>query len=176
MPVRKMTARLRKFALTTHVSVSVGWLGSVAAYLALAITGLTTRDSGMANAVYRSMEVIGWVIIVPCSLAALLSGLVQSLGTEWGLFRYYWIVAKLSLTVTATAVLLMHIPAVSRMARVAVDAALATGDFTELRMQLVVHAVGGLLVLLTTTALSVYKPWGRIGSAGGPSARKVSAT
>jgi hypothetical protein len=175
MPIRKMTPRVRKFALTTHVSVSVGWLGAVAAYLALAITGIATRDSGMASAVYRSMEVIGWMIIVPCSLAALMTGLVQSLGTEWGLFRYYWVVAKLSLTVPATVILLLHIPSVSRMARIAMDSALAAGDFTELRMQLLVHTVGGLLVLLTITALSVYRPWGRIGSAAEPKAGRVTA-
>ena len=159
MSLRKMTPRLRKFALTTHVSVLVGWLGAVAAYLALAVTGIATRDSSVASAAYRSMEVIGWMIIVPCSLAALLTGLVQSLGTEWGLFRHYWIVAKLSLTVAATVILLLPIPSVSRMARIAMGIALVAGDFSELRMQLVVHAVGGLLVLLAITALSVYKPW-----------------
>jgi hypothetical protein len=152
----------------------LGWLGAVAAYLALAITGLTTREGSMASVAYRAMEVIGWLVIVPCSLTALLSGLVQALGTEWGLFRHYWIVAKLALTVPATAILLLHIPSVSRMARLALDAALATGDFVQLRTQLVVHAVGGLLVLLTITALSIYKPWGRIGN-GLPRPR-VSAT
>jgi hypothetical protein len=165
MRIRVMTSRLRKFVLTSHVTFSVGWLGAVAAYLALAGIGMTTSDNEMARAAYRSMEVIGLGVIVPCSLAALLSGLVQSLGTEWGLFRSYWIVAKLSLTVVATMVLLVHLPAVTRMARIAVSTSFAAGDFAGLRIQLVVHAVGGLLVLLTTTALSVYKPWGRIGSA-----------
>jgi hypothetical protein len=170
-----MTSRLRKVALTVHVTLSVGWLGAVAAYLTLAVAGLTTRDSEMADSAYRAMEVIGLGIIVPCSLGALLSGLVQSLGTEWGLFRYYWIVAKLSLTVVATGVLLMHVPAVTRMARLAVSTSLSTGDFRLLRIQLVIHAVGGLLVLLAATTLSVYKPWGRIGSARARAAGKLSA-
>jgi hypothetical protein len=170
-----MTSRLRKVALTVHVTLSVGWLGAVAAYLALAVAGLTTRDSEMADSAYRAMEVIGLGIIVPCSLAALLSGLVQSLGTEWGLFRYYWIMAKLSLTVVATGVLLMHVPAVTRMARLAVTTSLSTGDFRLLRIQLVIHAVGGLLVLLIATTLSVYKPWGRIGSARARAAGKLRA-
>ena len=81
-----MTSRLRKLALTAHVTVSVGWLGAAAAYLALAVVGLTTQDSEMASAAYRAMEVIGFAIIVPCSVAALLSGLAQSLGTEWVCF------------------------------------------------------------------------------------------
>lgn len=97
-----MTPRLRKFALTAHITFSVGWLGAVVPYLALAIVGLTSHDAQMVRAAYLSMELIGWFVIVPLSLAALLSGLVQSLGTPWGLFRHWWIVVKFLLTTGAT--------------------------------------------------------------------------
>ena len=155
-----MTPPFRKFALTAHVTFSVGWLGAVIAYLALAIVGLMTRDVSLARAVYLSLELIGWLVIVPLSFAALLTGLVQSLGTPWGLLRYYWILAKFLLTAVATVVLLCHMPAVSRMAEIAAETALSSGDFRALRIQLVVHAAGGLLVLLAVTSLSIYKPWG----------------
>ena len=101
-----MTPRLRKVALTAHITFSVGWLGAVVAYLALAIAGLTGDDVSMARAAYLSMELIGWFVIVPFSLASLLTGLVQSLGTQWGLFRHYWILVKFLLTTGATVVLL----------------------------------------------------------------------
>src|ERR671915_105942 len=114
-----MTPRLRKFVLTAHITFSVGWLGAVVAYLALAIAALTSRDIQMVRAAYLSMELIGWFIIVPFSLAALLTGLVQSLGTQWGLFRHYWILVKFLLTVTATIVLLLHMPTIGRVARMA---------------------------------------------------------
>ena len=39
-----LTPRLRKLALTTHVTASVGWLGAVVAFLALSLTGLTSHD------------------------------------------------------------------------------------------------------------------------------------
>ncbi|HEU4340776.1 MAG TPA: hypothetical protein VFU31_04335 [Candidatus Binatia bacterium] len=155
-----MTPRLRKFALTAHITFSVGWLGAVVAYLALAIAGLTSHDVSMVRAAYLSMELIGWFIIVPFGLAALLTGLVQSLGTHWGLFRHYWILMKFLLTTGATIVLLRHMEAVSRMSDVAAETALPGADFRALRIQLVVHAAGGLLVLLAATTLSVYKPWG----------------
>ena len=155
-----MTPPFRKFALTAHVTFSVGWLGAVIAYLALAIVGLMTRDVSLARAVYLSLELIGWLVIVPLSFAALLTGLVPSLGTPWGLLRYYWILAKFLLTAVATVVLLCHMPAVSRMAEIAAETALSSGDFRALRIQLVVHAAGGLLVLLAVTSLSIYKPWG----------------
>ena len=85
-----MKPSLRKFALTAHITLSVGWLGSVVAYLALAIVGLTSHDAQMVRAVYLSMEVIGWFVIVPFSLAALAAGLVESLGTPWGLSRHWF--------------------------------------------------------------------------------------
>jgi hypothetical protein len=67
---------------------------------------------------------------------------------------------KFVLTAVATVVLLRHMPAVSRMAEIAAETALSGGDFRALRIQLVVHATGGLLVLLAVTVLSIYKPWG----------------
>jgi hypothetical protein len=155
-----MTPRLRKFALTAHLTFSVGWLGAVVGYLALAIAGLISHDVSMVRAAYLSMELIGWFVIVPFSLAALLTGLVQSLGTQWGLFRHYWILVKFLLTTGATIVLLRHMQAVSRMSGVAAETTLSSADFRALRIQLVVHAAGGLLVLLAATTLSVYKPWG----------------
>ena len=155
-----MTPRINKFALTAHVTFSVGWLGAVVVYLALAIAGLTVRDVQMVRAAYLSMELIGWYVIVPFSLAALLSGLVESLGTQWGLFRHYWILVKFLLTTGATVVLLRHMEAVSRMSGVAAETTLSSAHFRALRIQLVVHAAGGLLVLLAATTLSVYKPWG----------------
>ena len=155
-----MTLRLRKFALTAHIAFSVGWLGAVVAYLALAIAGLTSHDAQMVRAAYLSIELIGWFVIVPFSLAALLTGLVQSLGTQWGLFRHYWILVKFLLTNGATIVLLWHMQTVSRMSGVAAETTLSSADFRALRIQLVVHAAGGLLVLLAATTLSVYKPWG----------------
>lgn len=155
-----MTPRLGKLALTAHITFSVGWLGAVVPYLALAIAGLTSRDVQMTRAAYLAMELIGWFVIVPLSFAALLTGFVQSLGTPWGLFRHWWILAKLVLTTGATFILLEHMQAVSRMAHVAAQATWAGADFRTLRIQLVLHAAGGLVVLLTATALSVLKPWG----------------
>ena len=155
-----MTPRLRKFALTAHITFSVGWLGAVVPYLALAIVGLTSHDGQMVRAAYLSMELIGWFVIVPLGLAALLSGLVQSLGTPWGLFRHWWIVAKFLLTTGATIVLLGHMEAVSHMSGIAAKTTLSSADFRGLRVQLVVHAAGGLLVLFAVTGLSLFKPWG----------------
>ena len=82
-----MTPTLRKLNLTAHVVFSVGWVGSVAGFLTLSIAGLMSRDAETVRSAYIAMNLIGQFVIVPLSLAALLTGIIQSLGTEWGLFR-----------------------------------------------------------------------------------------
>ncbi len=170
-----MTPGLRKFALTTHVTSSVGWLGAVGAFLALAIAGLGSQDPQIVRAAYLAMHLTTWLVIVPLSLAALLTGIVQSLGTTWGLFRHYWIVTKLLLTVLATIILLVHTQPIDRVAAVAAQTTLAAGDLRQLRIQLVGDACAALFVLLVTTTLSVYKPWGMTATALDSTARALGA-
>lgn len=107
------------------------------------------------------MQVMVWFVIVPCAIAALASGLVQSLGTEWGLFRHYWILTKFALTILGTAILVGHAPRVGEMAARAAESALASGDHRQQRIALALHAAGGLALLLFVTAISVFKPWGK---------------
>ncbi len=151
-----MTPRFQKLALLAHITFSVGWFGAVVPYLALVIAGLTSRDVQLVRAAYLSMELIGWYVLVPFSFAALLSGLVQSLFTRWGLFRHWWILAKLALTVFAVVILVQHMRDVSQIAQLAQGAMLSRADF---RPDLI-HASGGLLVLFAAMTLSVFKPWG----------------
>src|SRR6266436_5178665 len=103
-----MTPALRKLSITAHVTFSVGWLGAVAAFLALSIAGLTSHDAEVVRGAYLSMDLISRFVVIPMCLAALATGLLQALGTPWGLFRYYWILLKFGLAVSATIALLVH--------------------------------------------------------------------
>ena len=156
-----MTPGLRKLALTAHVTSSVGWLGAVAGFLALAVAGLTRQDAQLVRATYLAMELTGWYVLVPLSLASLLTGLVQSLGTPWGLFRHYWVLFKLLINVLATIVLLMYMQTLGYLAGIAAEPTLTNGDLSGLRSPSpVLHAGAALLLLLVATTLSVYKPKG----------------
>ena len=163
MKSSRMTPRLRKLALTAHVTVSVGWLGAVAGFLVLSIAGLTSHDADVVRGSYLSMNLIGLSIIVPLSLAALATGIVQSLGTEWGLVRFYWVLVKLALTISSTLLLLLHqFTAVAGAAKL-VSGTVAVGTLPNVGRvgtQLVGDAGLAILVLLMVTTISVYKPWG----------------
>lgn len=156
-----MAPRVRKFALTAHVISSVGWLGAVGVFLAHAVLGVTSQDPQMVRAVYLVMEPAAWIVLVPLAFASLLTGVVQSLGTTWGLFRHYWVVFKLLINVFATIVLLMYTQTLGYLADVASQSTLSSGDLGLLRTpSVVIHAGLALLVLLVATVLAVYKPQG----------------
>ncbi|HVF40071.1 MAG TPA: hypothetical protein VM939_09225 [Gemmatimonadaceae bacterium] len=155
-----MTPGQRKVVLTAHVVSSVGWLGAVAAFLALAIAGLTSANAQTVRAAYVSMELMGWLVIVPASIASLLTGLVHSLGGAWGLFRHYWILFKLLIAILATAVLFLHMQPIEDVAAIAALRSLSPGELRAVRIQLVADAVAAIVVLLIATVLSVYKPRG----------------
>ncbi|MFC4950994.1 DUF2269 domain-containing protein [Pseudonocardia sp. GCM10023141] len=155
-----MNGRLRKFVLTTHIACSVGWLGAVAASLALAVAGLISSDPAVVRAVYLTMELMGWTVLVPLSLASLLTGLVQALGSRWGLLRHYWVVAKLLLNLVAITVLLLYMQTLGVLADTATQGG-SGSDLGELQNPSpVVHGGAAVLLLLVATGLSVYKPTG----------------
>jgi hypothetical protein len=150
---------LRKTGVFAHVTASIGWLGAVGAFLAVALAGLRSTDRETAAAACVAMDWIAWLAILPFCVVSLVTGVVQSLATPWGLFRHYWVIVKLVLTLAATAVLILHMRAIDHAA----DAARRVSTIAELggvRIQLAAQAAAALLTLLIATGLSVYKPRG----------------
>jgi hypothetical protein len=153
-----MSPRQGKLALTAHVVSSVGWLGAIVAFLALAIVGLSSQDAQLVRGVYLVAEPLTWFVIVPLALTSLLTGIVQSLGSKWGLFQHYWVLFKLLIAVVATIVLLIYTQTVGFLADLAAESSV---DLGELRgPTFVLHSGAALLLLLTATVLAVYKPRG----------------
>lgn len=155
-----MTPPVRKLALVAHVTCSIGWLGAVAAFFALALAGLTSDDAQLARGAYLAMAVVTTYVIVPSSIAALVTGLVSSFFGTFGVVRHYWVIAKLVLTVGAVALLLVHTQPIDILAAAAAERALAGDELRELRVQVTADSGAALIVLLLNTVLGVFKPRG----------------
>jgi hypothetical protein len=153
---------LRKLVLLIHVLGSVGWTGAGAAFLALAVTGLNSPHPLTIRAAYIAMVPITWWIIVPLALVSLVSGLLLSLFTPWGLFRHYWIVFKLLISSISLPVLLVHTGIIRRVAGAAMSANFNFRELYQDRLQLVIASAVALAALVIATLLSIYKPRGRI--------------
>jgi hypothetical protein len=155
-----MSPRTKDLTLTLHVLTSIGWFGAVVVFLVLAIAGLASAQPRIVTASYLAMSLATRYVIVPLCFASLASGVVQSLATRWGLFRHYWVIIKLVLTLLATAVLMVHTRPIGEMAEIAARMGLSPTEHRGMRIQLVFDAGAALVVLVVATVLAVYKPRG----------------
>jgi hypothetical protein len=153
-----MTPGLRKLALTAHVTSSVGWLGAVGVFLALAFVGWTSPDAQTVRGTYLVMEPTAWFVLLPLALTSLVTGIVQSLGTSWGLFRHYWVLFKLLMNGFAAIVLVIYMETFRSMAGVAAD---PSADLGVVRNPSpILHSALALALLVVAAVLGVYKPKG----------------
>ena len=153
-----MAPGLRRLTFTTHITSSVGWIGAVLVFLALAVIAMISQDERTVRGAYLVMAPAAWFVLVPLAHASLLSGIVLSLGTTWGLFRHYWVVLKLLITVFATVILLIYMGTFRQMAGIAADPVV---DLEVVRnASPIVHAILALILLIVATVLGVYKPFG----------------
>lgn len=155
-----LTPGLRKFTLTLHIIFALSWLGAVVGFLVLAIVGLNSHDAQTVQSVYLSMGIITRFIIVPLSFAPLITGPILSLGTPWGLFRHYWILAKLVLTIVSTIIMQLHVQPINLLASAAAKATLLPANLRDMQVQMVIASALALVVLIIETTLAVYKPRG----------------
>jgi hypothetical protein len=153
-----MTPGIRKVALTLHLTASVGWTGAVLVFLALSLVGMTSDREEVVRAAYIVMEPAAYRVLIPLAIATLVTGVVQSLGTPWGLFRHYWVIFKLLISVASTAILLKYMETFAAMAGVAADPQASIALVRNASP--VLHSTLALTGLLIATVLAVFKPRG----------------
>lgn len=153
-----MSPSLRKLALTAHVTSTVGWLGAIVGFLALATAALTSQDIQLVRGAYLVMELTGWYVLVPLCVASLATGLIMSLGTPWGLFRHYWVLVKFVITILAAIILFMYTQTLDQLGALARDTTLSVDQLRN--PSPVLHSGLAVLALLVNTTLSIYKPKG----------------
>jgi hypothetical protein len=162
---KKMPRSLRKLVLTVHVVVSVGWIGIEAGLLALSLAGLYTRDPEVLGAVHVAAGIFGGIFLVPVSMGTLVTGVLLSFGTPWGLVLHYWVLVKLVLTAALVASGILVLNRILQEAAVRASevplSTLTSAEVGALRFQIIAAVSVALLLLAAATALSVYKPWGK---------------
>lgn len=151
----QLSGRPRRLLRAAHVAVSGGWLGLVVAMLVLGAGAAAGGDASLAGLTYTLMDRIGSAVIPPLAVATLLTGLVLSVTTPWGLLRHWWVVVKV---VLGLAVIVTGVTMTGAWIQQASDTAGGAGRTSWL---LVAGSVAHLLMLGFATVISVDKPWGR---------------
>jgi uncharacterized membrane protein len=155
-PSQKLSRPARRTVLVVHVTASASWLGLTLGLLALGTTAATTGSAVTVEASVRAMRLFADWLLLPVAFLTLLSGLVLSLGTPWGLARHRWVYTKFWLTLaTTTATVFALRPGVNS----AVTAVAAGGALPDAG-DVLFGPVVSLSAYVFMTVISVLKPWG----------------
>lgn len=157
-----MTSRTTKLFLISHITFSIGWLGAIAVFIVLAVKGFNASDKQIAQSTFLAMEVSAWLVILPFCIASLITGLIQAFITHWGLFKYYWIIVKLILTLAMTILLILHLQPISSLLNNANNHTPVTLNDSKTLLDLITKAGLAILALVAITTISIYKPWGKV--------------
>ncbi|MEV4569784.1 hypothetical protein AB0K12_39000 [Nonomuraea sp. NPDC049419] len=151
---------MRKTLLVVHIVASVALVGEVWGLVALNTAATLTDDLALAHVAYRLMPIMVFAGGIPLSLIALVSGIALGLGTHWGLIRYYWVAIKLGLLVAVVCVgMFLFDPEGMAAATEGARQAVTSRQWAQ------VWVLGAQIVmLLISTALSVFKPRWRLRS------------
>ena len=154
-----LSPRARRVWLTLHVGFSVGWLGVALTMTALAVIGWSADSHAMRHGAYEVLHVIDLAVAIPSMALSIITGVVVSLGTKWGLVRYWWVLVKFAIAVSIPLLAgTVESALADELALRTVDPAGRPGA-TGIALT---ACLGGFTVALwVSTILSVVKPWGR---------------
>ncbi|MFC5667297.1 DUF2269 domain-containing protein [Kitasatospora misakiensis] len=155
----RLPRHARRVWLVVHVACSVGWLGLTAGVLALGIAGRFSDNPDTVRAAYLAQEIFADWLLIPISLLSLLSGLLLSLGTTWGLLRHRWVATKFWLTLAATLASIFALRAFIHDAAGQVAAGTVPLHGRSPHVLVIAPSVA-LTIYLVATVLSIVKPWG----------------
>lgn len=158
--ISRMRPRARKIWLTLHVGVSVGWLGAGLGLVVLALVGATTTDLALRHSSYELMQTFDLTLVIPLTLLSIITGLVMSLGTQWGLIKHWWVLIKFGISLAIVVVATAWESSVVRglATDTGADPAVAAAGRD---WQLVGCLIGFVIALWVAVTLSISKPGGR---------------
>ncbi|MFB6933778.1 DUF2269 domain-containing protein [Streptomyces chartreusis] len=153
---KRLSRPARRAALVVHVVASASWVGLTLGLLALGITAAGTGSAVTVEASVRAMKLFADWLLLPVAFLTLVSGLVLSLGTQWGLARHRWVYVKFWLTLATTVATVLALRPGVNSAVAAVAAGGPLPDAGDVMMGPIVS----LSAYVFMTVISVLKPWG----------------
>jgi hypothetical protein len=163
--MNKLGIRGRRWLKAFHVFFSMVWIG----------TGITTTiipfirgnaTSGAALYAYNEVIQMSDLIIIPCAVLCVVTGVLVCWQTPWGFFKYWSVVIPMAAWVAAIVIGITCLgPWTEDLVRISKAEGLAALQDGEYLHALQMMKIGGtiwVIILIFAAFVSVVKPWGRI--------------
>jgi hypothetical protein len=160
----KITITQKRWLLSAHLLCTMAWLGAALCSLIFNLTALLTTDLHMLNASYVFADILDKAILRGGAVGALLTGLLLSVLTQWGLMRFYWIIVKEIVSVLCIVIGVIisgwNDEAISFTALQGLHA-LHDPLYLTNRTLMFIGIFFQLVALAGVIVISVFKPWGQ---------------
>jgi hypothetical protein len=158
----------RKALVAAHAVSAASWVGVAVTFVAMSVVAMSSNDIHTTMLVYELMATFDVTLLPWTNFATFLTGIALSMTTKWGLFRYYWVAAKIVIAVgiVVMAFGFLH-DSLEHAGREAAALAATGGTAAQLSgvADVVLWGFGcAMLSLIGALLLSLYKPGGRMRS------------
>jgi uncharacterized protein with FMN-binding domain len=153
----------KKILLSFHILLVSIWLGSLTSILLLQIC------KHSLNAVHffvvdRLIFILFDSIVMNISIAVAITGLLFSMFTNWGFFKFYWIMTKwLTILFLAGIIMFVASPSINGMASLSDvfrQECVSQPEYLKFEWRTILYTSLQLLLIVVVIFLSVFKPWG----------------
>lgn len=161
----KLGIKPKNWLLSSHIVFAALWTGTVLCMVLIAFRNRTTSDADVLYALNSVINLLDDFIVIPASIGSVVTATILCWGTNYGFFKFYWVIVKWFLTVAlmifGTFWLFPWANAATSISEVERLQAFANPLY-------VFDTKGGLmgcmiqvLCLFIIIGISVLKPWGR---------------
>lgn len=163
----KLSIKKKQLIIIIHVLSVICWLGGAMVMLLLGTYMLNAENGEQLYYTVENLHLIDVVMIRYTALVTLITGILLSVWTNWGLLKHYWILIKLILTILLICFGIAYMSSwLSQLVSIAQQGrfvALSDAAFLNTAYSLIGGAIANIGALIFMTAISYFKPFGKIG-------------
>lgn len=157
----KLSMTSKRGLLTIHILFAAIMFGNMVTFLILSITAATTENAQLIESCYQIMHVLASTSVKASTIGTTVTGILLSIWTKWGLFQFYWIIAKQIITIMLIGFNLWGIYAWTLQALSRVETITDQTNMFMLQIDLWIGITIQIISLIFIFTISVFKPWGR---------------
>ncbi len=162
--MKNISSQTQKWLKGFHIIFASMWLGG-ATLLNIKQFLINAESDGELYGILSTMVFVDWAIIVPGALGALLTGLLYSIGTQWGWFKHHWITVKWGIcifgVIFGTYPLGPWLEGMMHMAKEQGLGALSNPEYAHNQLMLMILGTFQGVTITFAMFLSTLKPWKR---------------
>lgn len=162
----RLSQKKKQLLVTLHVISVSSWIGGTLGMLLLGIYLKSAANGEQLAYTLSSMEVIDENLLKYPALLTLLTGVLLSIWTQWGLVKHYWVAIKLVLTVATIMMGILFLDdwtvSLGEMVEDMGFATLQNKQFQTRWSSIIIMSSFNLASLFFMVFITYFKPFGKI--------------